>query len=94
MKPCAKLSSLVHGGNVIVKRCASWSSRTNCRWPPDPPRAAEEGFAADLARTGEDALRMAAAHDYDAIVLDVMLPGLDGFETCRRLRAAASGRPC
>ena len=47
----------------------------------------QEGFSADLAGTGEDALWMAAAHDYDAIVLDVMLPGFNGFETCRRLRS-------
>jgi two-component system, OmpR family, response regulator len=46
-----------------------------------------EGLVADVAPTGEDALWMAQAHPYDAIVLDVMLPGLDGFETCRRLRA-------
>src|SRR5262249_18990437 len=45
-----------------------------------------EGLAADVAGTGEDALWMAQAHPYDAIVLDVMLPGLNGFETCRRLR--------
>src|SRR5205823_12265502 len=45
-----------------------------------------EGVAADVAASGEDALWMAQAHDYDAIVLDVMLPGLSGFETCRRLR--------
>ncbi|MGI8749320.1 MAG: response regulator transcription factor [Thermoleophilaceae bacterium] len=45
------------------------------------------GMAADLVGTGEDALWMAGATDYDAIVLDVMLPGIDGFETCRRLRA-------
>jgi two-component system OmpR family response regulator len=45
------------------------------------------GNAADLASRGEDALWMAKAHDYDAIVLDVMLPGLDGFQTCARLRA-------
>ena len=49
---------------------------------------ANEGLAADVAPNGEDALWMAQAHDYDAIVLDVMLPGLDGFETCRRLRGA------
>ena len=36
---------------------------------------------------GEDALWMAGSTEYDAIVLDVMLPGIDGFETCRRLRA-------
>src|SRR5438128_4756416 len=46
-----------------------------------------EGLAADVAASGEDALWMAQAHGYDAIVLDVMLPGIDGFETCRRLRA-------
>src|ERR687896_2660008 len=48
---------------------------------------AEEGAAVDVARSGEDALWMAAAAPYDALVLDVMLPGIDGFETCRRLRA-------
>ncbi len=46
----------------------------------------EEGHAADVAGSGEDAVWMAQAHPYDAIVLDVMLPGLSGFETCRRLR--------
>jgi two-component system OmpR family response regulator len=46
----------------------------------------EEGHAADVARTGDDALWMAAAVDYDAIVLDVMLPGRNGFEVCRELR--------
>jgi two-component system OmpR family response regulator len=46
----------------------------------------EEGHAADVAGSGEDALWMAQAHPYDVIVLDVMLPGLSGFETCRRLR--------
>ncbi|MGH2840922.1 MAG: response regulator, partial [Solirubrobacteraceae bacterium] len=46
----------------------------------------EEGLAADVAVKGEDALWMAQATAYDAIVLDVMLPGIDGFETCRRLR--------
>jgi two-component system, OmpR family, response regulator len=46
-----------------------------------------EGLAADVAVRGEDALWMAGATRYDAIVLDVMLPGIDGIETCRRLRA-------
>jgi two-component system, OmpR family, response regulator len=46
----------------------------------------EEGIAADVAERGEDALWMAGSTDYDAVVLDVMLPGIDGFETCRRLR--------
>jgi len=46
----------------------------------------EEGYAADVAGRGEDALWMAMAAPYDAILLDVMLPGSDGFEVCRRLR--------
>jgi len=46
----------------------------------------EEGHAADVAARGEDALWMANAAPYDAIVLDVMLPGLYGFATCRQLR--------
>jgi two-component system OmpR family response regulator len=52
-----------------------------------------EGLSADVAGTGEDALWMAEAHDYDAVVLDVMLPGIDGFETCRRLRAQGIWAP-
>src|ERR1700759_3269372 len=45
-----------------------------------------EGLSADVALKGEDALWMASSTGYDAIVLDVMLPGIDGFETCKRLR--------
>ena len=52
-----------------------------------------EGLAADVAGTGEDALWMSGAHDYDAIVLDVMLPGIDGFETCRQLRTNGDWTP-
>jgi two-component system, OmpR family, response regulator len=46
----------------------------------------EDGNAVDVARTGDDAVWMAQAVDYDAIVLDLMLPGLDGVEVCRRWR--------
>jgi two-component system, OmpR family, response regulator len=46
----------------------------------------EEGYAADIARTGDDALWMARATPYDVVVLDVMLPGRDGFAICRELR--------
>jgi two-component system, OmpR family, response regulator len=53
----------------------------------------EEGWSADLAERGEDALWMANSVDYDAIVLDVMLPGLDGFAVCRRLRAESVWSP-
>src|SRR5262245_10998771 len=45
-----------------------------------------EGIVGDVVGTGHDALRMARATEYDGVVLDVMLPDLDGFETCRRLR--------
>ena len=45
-----------------------------------------EGMVADVAVKGEDALWMVASAEFDAVVLDVMLPGIDGFETCRRLR--------
>jgi two-component system, OmpR family, response regulator len=45
-----------------------------------------EGVVADVATRGEDALWMAAATEFDAVVLDLMLPGIDGFETCQRLR--------
>jgi two-component system OmpR family response regulator len=47
-----------------------------------------EGLAADVAVRGEDAVWMARATRYDAVLLDLMLPGIDGIETCRRLRAA------
>jgi two-component system OmpR family response regulator len=53
----------------------------------------EEGHAADIATEGEQALWMAQAAPFDAIVLDVMLPGIDGFEVCRRLRASEVWAP-
>jgi two-component system OmpR family response regulator len=53
----------------------------------------EEGHAADVAARGEEALWMARAVDYDAVVLDVMLPGADGFEVCRRLRRGGVWSP-
>jgi two-component system, OmpR family, response regulator len=53
----------------------------------------EEGLSADIARTGDEALWMAAATEYDAIVLDVMLPGVNGFDVCRRLRESGTWSP-
>src|SRR6266446_6268367 len=53
----------------------------------------EEGYAVDVYRTGADALWAGAENPYDAIVLDVMLPDFDGFEVCRRLRAAGVWAP-
>jgi two-component system OmpR family response regulator len=46
----------------------------------------EEGYAVDAASNGEDGLFNAESYDYDAIVLDVMLPKLDGWEILKRLR--------
>jgi two-component system OmpR family response regulator len=53
----------------------------------------KEAMAVDVTANGEDALWMADATDYDAIVLDVMLPGVDGFEVCRRLRSKGVWAP-
>jgi two-component system copper resistance phosphate regulon response regulator CusR len=67
----------------------------------DEPRAAqvlskglrEQAYAVDVARDGDDALYRASITDYDAIVLDVMLPGIDGFAVCRELRGQGSQVP-
>jgi two-component system OmpR family response regulator len=48
----------------------------------------EEGHTVDVVHDGPGGVRMASENPYGAIVLDVMLPGFDGFEVCRRLRAA------
>jgi two-component system OmpR family response regulator len=53
----------------------------------------EEGHAVDVTTRGEDAVWMAQAVAFDAIVLDVMLPGLDGFAVCRRLRKSGVWAP-
>jgi two-component system, OmpR family, response regulator len=53
----------------------------------------EEGYAVDVAPDGPQALVRATATEYDVIVLDVMLPGLDGFEVCRQLRAQTVQSP-
>jgi two-component system, OmpR family, response regulator len=51
------------------------------------------GIGVDVVWSGEAALDRAGATEYDAIILDLMLPGLDGFETCERLRAAGIWAP-
>jgi len=53
----------------------------------------EEGYAADVAGTGLDGLASAMAAEYDVVVLDVLLPDLDGFEVCRRLRQKGCWAP-
>jgi two-component system, OmpR family, response regulator len=52
-----------------------------------------EGMIVDLVGTGEDAVWRATSTDYEVIALDVMLPRIDGFEACRRLRAAGTATP-
>ena len=50
----------------------------------------KEGFSVDVIDNGEDALSRAMKNDYDLFVLDIMLPGIDGYELCRRLRVHTS----
>jgi len=53
----------------------------------------EEGHSVVLAANGRDGLAIAETHPFDAIVLDVMLPGIDGFSVARKLRAARNQTP-
>jgi two-component system OmpR family response regulator len=53
----------------------------------------EEQITADVAPTGEDGVWMATERPYDVVVLDVMLPGIDGLEVCRRIRAVDDRTP-
>jgi DNA-binding response OmpR family regulator len=52
-----------------------------------------EGYAVKVATTGDDGLRLAQCSEFDLILLDVMLPGKDGFEVCRTLRRSGSKAP-
>ena len=52
-----------------------------------------EGYSVDAASSGEEALHLVKRGRPDLVVLDVMMPGLDGFEVCRRLRAAYDRLP-
>ena len=52
-----------------------------------------EGFAVDTAYDGEEGLWYAREHDYDAILLDIMLPGLNGYKVCETLRAESNWTP-
>src|SRR3977135_2852105 len=53
----------------------------------------EEGYAVDVVGNGVDGVWLATEESFDAIVLDVVLPDIDGFEVCRRLRRANRGAP-
>ena len=52
-----------------------------------------EGYAVDVAGRGDDAVLQARVHDYDVVILDVMLPGLDGVSVCRTLRESGRWSP-
>jgi DNA-binding response OmpR family regulator len=53
----------------------------------------DEGFAVDVALTGEDGRWLAGENPYDALVLDIMLPGVNGYELCAELRSAGNWTP-
>ncbi len=48
----------------------------------------KEGYETDIVKSGEDAVSMASQNEYDLFILDIMLPGMDGYELCRRLRTS------
>lgn len=50
----------------------------------------KEGYAVDVAADGNAAIDLATRNPYDLIILDVMLPGMDGYEICRRIRTSSS----
>jgi two-component system OmpR family response regulator len=52
-----------------------------------------EGYAVDIAGTGDEGLARATAEDYDAVLLDILLPGMDGFAVCEELRRRQRGCP-
>ena len=54
----------------------------------------EEGYAVDAAGDGDDGIFKAEAYDYDAVILDVMLPKLDGWELLARSAENENRRPC
>jgi two-component system copper resistance phosphate regulon response regulator CusR len=53
----------------------------------------EHAFAVDVTNDGDDAIYKSSINDYDAVILDVMIPGRDGFQVCRELRTAGSSVP-
>jgi two-component system, OmpR family, copper resistance phosphate regulon response regulator CusR len=53
----------------------------------------EQAYAVDISTTGDDALYQAAINSYDLVILDVMIPGKNGFEVCRELRKAGQRMP-
>src|SRR5437588_5834356 len=56
-------------------------------------RFEDEGYSVNVAGSGPDAVLLGTAEEYAGVVLEVMLPGCDGIEVCRRLRAAGRWAP-
>jgi len=56
-------------------------------------RLADEGYEVEAARDGEEGLRRAIDGSFDLVILDVMLPGMSGFDVCRELRRSALATP-
>lgn len=50
----------------------------------------KEGYEVDIANAGDTAVEMALGKEYDLVILDVMLPGIDGYEVCRRIRTKSN----
>ena len=72
--------------------CSSW--RTRSRWPRAIARGLEaEGFSVDVVHDGDDGFARAQEHPYAAIVLDLLLPGMNGYKVARELRAAGNWTP-
>ena len=53
----------------------------------------EQAYAVDVTGNGDEAIYRLSINDYDAVILDVMIPGRDGFQVCRDLRAAGMAVP-
>ena len=53
----------------------------------------DESYAVDVANDGDEGYRTAVADDYDVIILDIMLPGMNGYEVCRALRNDGNKTP-
>ncbi len=77
----AKMRVLLVEDELVTARAVSLMLKSEC------------SAVVDVVDTGEEALEMARHYDYDAVVLDLMLPDMEGFEVLRRLRAAGHDTP-
>ena len=81
-------------GSAHWSACGCWWSTTRCAWPrPSAGASTAEGFEVEVSHDGLDGLWRAKERDYGAIVLDLLLPGMNGYQVCRTLRAAEVWTP-